>query len=543
MKREDNQQQRPQYYGLQAIRRSFGHFVLGKGLSAASSLIVLVVIIRQLAVGEFAVYTSLNALVLMLGLVSSPGVKAVLLRFLPELRAAHNNRAMYRLLVLGVVARMILYVLAAGVVLLFANVLGTLLKMGEWGTLLPLYLVVGFCRINATFAAAALESLLWQREAQYSLAVAYIVKLVAVLGVILTGTLSLELLVWIELGAEALSLFALLGSALVRRMTDENGSIGDRSILIQDWRRYMNFGLWAYAQNLTSILNGSAPNRLLIGFFLPVGSIALFGAVDRLINYVRRYEPLMIFLGMVRPIFNSRFTQPTDFPKLVSMANVLFRLNLIVLLVPFILFAVAGGPLFDWLTAGKYAEATWIFLAFYTTVILSSANPMIDVLVKVVEQNRIYTASNLVLSASIGLAIPLLPIMGLWGLALANFTGIVLAITMILVYLKKVGYPIDIEWGPIGRIIVATTLAVAAGRLSWYAGIPIAVAAALGYVCFGALLYVWPAFRDEEKTLILKVARSDSTRKPKMRTATGFASAPPCRVTGSRSDVEDSSCV
>lgn len=521
MKPADDHAQAPKYYGLAAIRRSFGHFVLGKGLSAVSSLIVLVVIIRSLAVGEFAVYASLSALVLMLGLLSSPGVKAVLLRFLPELRAAHNNRAMYRLLAIGLALRMVFYLIAALVVLSIAGLLSSWLKMGEWEWLLPLYLVVGFFRITATFTSSALESLLWQREAQYSLAIAFLVKLAAVLAAVWMGTLSLKLLVWIECGVELLSLVLMLMAALVRWLTDPARSTGDAAVLVQDWRRYTKFGLWTYAQNLTSILYGSAPNRLLIGFFLPVSSIALFGAVDRLITYVRRYEPLLIFLGMVRPIFNSRFTRPSDFPRLVSMANLLFRVNLIVLLMPFILFAVAGKPLFDWLTAGKYVEAAPLFLAFYTVVILSSANPMIDVLVKVVEQNRIYTASNLLMSASTGLAIPLLPYMGLWALALANLTGIVLAISLIFVYLKRVGYPILIDWNPIIRLVGATAAAVGAGQFLLRMGVTTPVSVVLSYVAFAVTSYFLPALSGNDKALISQVMRRGNRATSKMSIGSG----------------------
>lgn len=504
--------QPPRYYGLAFIRHSFVHFVFGKGLSAASSLVVLVIVIRNLAVAEFAVYASMHALVLMLGILSSLGVNAVLLRFLPELRAAHNNRAMYRLMAIGMALRMMLYAVAALMLLPFADTVGALLKMEEWARFLPLYLIVGFLRVNATFAIWVLESLLWQKEAQYSLAVAYVFKLAMVLAVVWNGTLSLETFVLIECGVELLSLVLLLSSALLRRVRDVYKSTGDAGILRRDWRRYARFALWSYAQNLTSIFHGSAPNRLLIGYFMPVGAIALFGTVDRLITYIQRYEPLLIFLGMVRPIFNSRFARPGDFPKLVFLANLLFRLNLVVLLVPFILFAMAGKPLFDWLTAGKYVEAASIFLAFYVVVILNSANSMIDVLVKVVERNRIYTFTNLVLSASIGLAVPLIPHIGLWALVLANAVGTILAVSIILTYLRRVGYGIAIDWSLIFRILTATAASVGLGHALLGAGVPLIASIALSYAGCALALFFWPAFRADEKSLILKVVWSGSAR-------------------------------
>jgi O-antigen/teichoic acid export membrane protein len=228
-----------------------------------------------------------------------------------------------------------------------------------------------------------------------------------------------------------------------------------------------------------------------------------------------------MFLGMVRPIFNSRFTHPDDFPKLMEMANALFRLNLLVLLVPFIVFAVAGEPIFDWLTAGKYAEAAAIFLAFFGVLILGSANPMIDVLVKVVEQNRIYTVTNLVLSASIVLAVPLIPHIGLWALAVANGAGTVLAIVIIVAYLRRRGYLMTIDWKLIWRIAASAAAAVATGHLLLRAGVPTLLAVVLSHAVFALLLYLRPPFRPGEIAHLRSVTRRTKRRDmSKMSTST-----------------------
>lgn len=500
-----NERKRPKYYGLDAIRRSFAHFILGKGLSAAASLTVLVILTRQLSIAEFAVYTSINALILVIGSLSSFGVNPVLLRYLPELRAAHNNRAMYRLLAWGLALRAALYAMAALILLVFSEPLGALLKLGEWLWLLPAYALVGFLRVNATFAVEVLESLLWQREAQYSVAVATLLKLAAVLILVAYGDFSLEYFILIEGSAELLTLLLLLGSAFVRWLYDRERTAGDASVLTRDANRYLNYGLWTYAQHLSSIFHGSAPNRLFISYFLPVASIALFGVIDRFITFVRHYEPLKIFIGMVRPIFNSRFTRPGDFPNLVSLANLLFRVNLVVLIVPLILFAVAGGPLFDWITAGNYAEAAPIFLAFYAVVVIASANTLLDILVKLVERTKIYTLSNLALSASIFLAIPLMPLMGLWALALANGLGFVLSFTIIMIYMKRVGYEVKFDWALIVRAVAFALAAIAVGHLLLQFGVSVVLSVAAAYAGFLLALCCWPPLRREERALVERV--------------------------------------
>ena len=68
------------------------------------------------------------------------------------------------------------------VVYFAGDMLARLLNLGEWGWLLGWYLLlVGCLRVTATFTGWALESLLWQKQAQYSIAVSTLVKLGGVL--------------------------------------------------------------------------------------------------------------------------------------------------------------------------------------------------------------------------------------------------------------------------------------------------------------------------------------------------------------------------
>ncbi len=68
------------------------------------------------------------------------------------------------------------------------------------------YCLVGFLRINANFVTGALESLLWQRETQYSTAVVGLCKLALVAAVVWQGGMDLRDLVAIEVITELMLL-------------------------------------------------------------------------------------------------------------------------------------------------------------------------------------------------------------------------------------------------------------------------------------------------------------------------------------------------
>ena len=166
-----------------------------------------------------------------------------------------NNRATYAMLFGGIGLRSILYVLPLGVLVYFAgDALARLLHLGEWGWLLGWYLLlVGFLRVTATFTGWALESLLWQKQAQYSIAVSTLIKLGGVLVLLSTGKFDLPNLVWLELGTEALSVVLLFGSMFVSWRADPHRHDGDLHTLYDNRARYLRFSLWAYLFNLTTV--------------------------------------------------------------------------------------------------------------------------------------------------------------------------------------------------------------------------------------------------------------------------------------------------
>ncbi len=205
------------YYGISRVRRSLVHFALGKSASAIASLLIVIITIRELAVSEYAAFVTLQATVLIVRTLSSCGVNAVLLRYLPDLRVVGNNRATYALMFGGIAARAMMYILPAALLLYFAGErVAQLLNLGEWGWMLGWYvLAVGFLRVVATFTVWALESLLWQKQAQYSIAAATLAKFGAVIYLVHTGEFDLRAFVWLEFAAEAMSVVLLFASALV----------------------------------------------------------------------------------------------------------------------------------------------------------------------------------------------------------------------------------------------------------------------------------------------------------------------------------------
>jgi len=490
------------YYGISRIRDSLFHFLFGKAFSAISTLVVVVIVIRELQISEYAIYATLAALVIFLRLLTSFGVNSTLLRFLPDLRVVGNNRSTYALLAIGLFLRAIFYIIPAVLLLMWAgDAIAGLLKLGEWDWLLGTYLVVGFFRIMALFTAAALESLLWQKQSQYSIAAGSLLRLIGVLYLIANNNLDLHTLVMLELLTEALALLFLIVSGLLKWRCDPQRHAGSLATLRQDAARYTRFSAWAYLFNLTTVTHGSAPNRLIVSHMLGATTTALFGAIDRLIQFAKQYEPVKLLLGLVRPVFNAQYRSREDYPTIMSMGDGMFRLNLVVLMLPLLPVAIAGETLFSIITAGKYASASSLFLGFYLILILGSFMMVLELLVKAVEHTRILVVSNLVLSSSALIAWPFLDSHGLWALVYAISAGHVIAILAVVTYLNLHDFPVRIRWRQVAKICVFAGLAIMLGYGVGVLGLHEFVGVALAFSVYTACILKWMPFTSDEQDL------------------------------------------
>jgi O-antigen/teichoic acid export membrane protein len=220
-----------------------------------------------------------------------------------------------------------------------------------------------------------------------------------------------------------------------------------------------------------------------------------------LIQFAKQYEPVKLLLGLVRPVFNAQYRSREDYPKIMSMGDGMFRLNLVVLVLPLLPVAVAGEFVFDIITAGKYTSAANLFLGFYFILILASFMLVLELLVKAVEHTRIFVVSNLMLSASAVAAWPFLSSVGLWALVYAISIGQIVAILTVVKYLNYHQFPVKIRWTLVGEICVAAALAIAVGLAVGLIGLHVLVGVVLSYVVYLACIWSWMPFTREELDL------------------------------------------
>ena len=486
------------YFGFLALSSSLRHFFIGKGFTIISSLSVLFLLARYLQQNEYAVYISWQAIILVIGIVTTAGIQAVMHRYLPELRSKTNNKFVYRMIVIGVFSRLTLIVLTVLLLLAFLPEIAVFLKQAQWQWLLPWYLCVGILRLVSLSLAQAMEAILWQKTSQYSLAIAKVANLTGVLLCVFFNKMTLLNLVIVEMVSESLLLILLMSGLYKNWRKDPERNHGDTSWWKPNNKRVYKYGSTKYVANLSRLLYGSGPNRLLVTNMMPSSEAALFGFTDSLFQLFWRFMPGRLLLGLVRPVFIAKFSTSGDFSKLTQMSNMLFRINMLVLILAAVTIAVLGEPVFDWITNGKYGSANLVLAGFLILLVFEGLRLIIEILIEAVEKNQISILCNLIQSLSFIVAIPLLPLIGLWGLVVANILGTIVALFLAISRLHSFGFHFSIDKILCTLIIVYGLIAGFAGWIVLNKFNSIFIAAAVIGIVYLLLCVLKPPFHKTE---------------------------------------------
>lgn len=495
------------HYGWDAVARSLTHFLLGKSFRMISALTMLLVLVRVLPVDQYAVYVSFQALIAIVDVLTSIGVKKVLFRFLPELRATGNNRAAYRLLLYGMLFRLFVVSMLFLAMLPFLPFIADVFNIGHWAWLLPWYLLLGFVRLTAHWLSECLESFLWQRESQYSMALGSAIAAGGVLVLALGGNLSLDQVVMVAFLGDTAALVMLLSSWLRKWKTDPQRNLGDSNWWGNNRGRAIRYGAWSYALSQSSLLYGSAPNRLVAASALPAAELALLGVADSMMAMARKWVPIRLLMSMVRPLIMARFATTGDFGTATRTADFVFRFNLMLLTLPVVILAVVGTPLLDWITAGKYPAAGYLLMGFLIVLVTQGVRDLLELMVQAIEKPSILFWTNLIQSASLFVALPLLPLIGVWGLVVANLTGMVVANAIVIFRLARQGYRLAVRLDLAIRILLYGVTAGAVGWVCWDATGSLVVTISCIGLAYFALLLAKPPMNGQEKEALATLVR------------------------------------
>lgn len=379
-------------YSADRVRKSFVHFLLGRGVTSIASLLVAFVVVRHLSVPDYAAYTAISGLLVVFMMISGGGLERVVPRYIPELYqhgSVHSLKAFcWKLVVLRLLFLAPVLILAA----VFYQYLAAWFELPEERAVfiaLAAYITSYALTMHMT---RTLQALLLQRQATTGMAIEWISKLIALVATLaLINELSLVEVLAIQAATGLLSLLYMLVvlATFLARQVDH-----DRMAEL-DLSQVFRMGLHNYLHGITGLHAGQAVSKIVCAYFMPASVTAAFGFAHAITGALKRYLPANLLLGLIEPVVMARYSEERDFSKTVHLVTIVLKVNLFLLVPLTIWFYFAGEPIVLLLTGGKYPDSVAMICALMVFLMMESHRLVLQMIANAVETSEWLLHSNL----------------------------------------------------------------------------------------------------------------------------------------------------
>lgn len=474
------------------LKRGLIHFVLGKGVSAVAGILAMMLVIRELTIESFAAYSILVALVEMLTTISGLGLVHVLLRYVPELYNKHYQTSLRQLILGSLSLRSGVLLLASLAAYALADRFAPLVGLGAAIIAYKAFLLVVILRSTTHFLSQILESTLHQGTVQLGFTSATIARLLGMLYLLQFGNVQLIDVIWVEVISDALSfvimLYGVVGLARDRSAENKND---DGSWIKANLKPIAKFALAGYLQHLAITPYGGHTNRLVGGGLLSIGAMAAYGFAQSLYEYIKRYMPAQLLVGLIRPVVVARYSESRDFSVAAGLCSKVLQINILIILGIYAVLLVGGGEALLAISAGKYgAEAMLILSVLFVVLLLETQRQQLELLIQTVERYYFLIFSNILLALSIVLAVVCLPLLGAVTFPAANAVGLFIANYWVQRNMQLAGFNFKHDWFATIRGLVLCAISAFFGLSAKHLGLPWYLAASMTGLIYAVLAYI-----------------------------------------------------
>ena len=505
-------------YGGERFKRGLLHFALGKTVSAASGLLAMLLVVRLLPIPEFADYSVLLSLVEVFTAFSALGLAHALLRYVPELYAKHYRIALQKFVFGAFTLRTSLLLLAVSLTYIWSASIAPIIGMADFIEVFRVFLLVVIFRSTNFFLLQILESTMHQGKSQLAFSANSLFRLAGMFYLIRLDHAGLINVIWVEVLSESLGTFIMLAGVVQviwRTAQEQSSPTDDGGWFNKNLRQLVRFALSGYAQHIVGLPFGSNTNRLVGGNLFSHQVMASFGFAQSLYEYIKRYLPAQLLIGLIRPVVVARFSVKRDFAAAAATCERVILINMALIGGIFSALAVGGQETLTWVSGGKYGvDALWVLAALLLVLALETHRLILEMLVQTVEHYAILIPSNIILSMSILPAILFFPYLGAVGFPLINAGALVFSNLWVKRQLAAEGFNFDHQWRNLAELFGLMLASSFLGNILSYAGVHWLVAMCIAETCF--LIGTWKLRNHELKDFIVDMMGSRKTSLGKL---------------------------
>ena len=392
-------------YGGERFKTGLWHFGLGKVVSAISGFFAMVIIVRLLPISEFAHYSVLTSLLEIFTAFSALGLSHALLRYVPHLYAKHYKFALKKFVLNAVFLRTSVLLLIIGLSYIWVEPFARMINMATFIQALKLYLIVVLLRTTAHFLSQVMESTLHQSIVQVSFSLAAILRLAGMFYLTQHEGAGLIEVIWVEILSDCVSLSILsfgVINLLLKNNLNSPQPLDDTTWLKTNFGQIKHLALTGYAQHIVGLPFGSNTNRLVGGYLFASQTMANFGYSQLFYEYIKRYLPAQLLVGLIRPVVIARFSHGRNFAAAAKTCESVVFVNIAIIGAILTALIVGGEQILLLISAGKYGmDALWVLIALMFVLTFETHRLILEMLVQTVERYAILISSNILLAFSI----------------------------------------------------------------------------------------------------------------------------------------------
>lgn len=503
-------------YQSRHVRRGLRQFISGRLIQAAASVAVMLIMVRVMSIGEYALYITATAMATLLGSVSIMGLDRVLTRYVPEGRLkATPAQLIYFIKKMSSLRLVAVGGLALAVALAWPY-LAPLVKMPTQGLTLPVLL---FAVIHAfvQFQGIVMQSLMLQAELRNATTAIWLLRIVLLLGVLFTiPPIDAVLALWLTLISEAAGWLWMTRATIqhyaeLRRGAKMEGR-GDSS-WPGDTREILLFGWHNYLMGQASFTAQPRVQQLMVAAFFPPPVVAAFGFFRNLSAQLRSYLPFQMMKNLAEPVMIGRYVQSKDFSQLNAMTTAMLKVNILLIAPLTAWLIVAGEPAIDLLTGGKFADLAWVLGVLVASQVVSSQVTLLVIASNAIGlSHRLPSATITASICTVTLLWTQIPILGIVALVLSDMIFGAVTVFIVVRGMRKEGVYYRYGGWHLARMLLPALLVAGLGWLAmeYWPGRDKAVAAIITGVFMMGLYWwlnvLWKPFNEQERELLRKIS-------------------------------------
>ena len=387
-------------YGRDSVRRGIFHYLTGRTLSGIASFASIVLLARHMDIENYAGYAALTGLMMLTAALGELGIGRVIARYIPEGRLHHPVKNLATL-----IWRTSLLRFAAVVIFTLALYLAWPLVLQFFGAVrlaqFPWALACYFLA-NVLFQhfSAVLQALVLQKVLTRVMAIQWGGRLFLILLLIhLYSSITLEQALWV-MAIPELAGAAVILLVIQRHLTHLAAQQGDMPINAStpwpDWRAVKGMALHNYTYNLLTAPPQGYFMRMMVAALLPAPLVASYGFFMSLVERARQYLPSQLMYNLAEPVIIAGYIKDRDFRKLVQRAQLLYKVNLLVLTPILAIAFISGADISQLLAGDKFVAYAWLLGLFLVQLMIGNHMLPIQLLLNTLGESDILTRTGFI---------------------------------------------------------------------------------------------------------------------------------------------------